>query len=102
MRNIVIVIIVVLIAWVAYTNYMPKEKPKNAVTDYAANLKSSEEKAEAAKTLANTVIIKNAISSFRNSQNRYPDSLQELVTKGFLDRIPSGDYKYDKNTGELK
>jgi hypothetical protein len=102
MRNIVIVIIVVLIAWVAYTNYMPKEKPKNVVTDYAANLKTSGDKALEAKGTVNLAMLRSAITQFHGSQGRYPDSLQELVAKGFLDRIPAGDYKYDRNTGELK
>lgn len=102
MRNIVIIIMIALISWFLYTKYAPKEKEKNAAVEYVNNLKTSQDKAVEAKDTVNLTMLRSAITQFRGSQGRYPDSLQELVEKGFLSRIPSGDFKYDKNTGEIR
>lgn len=102
MKNLVIIVLIIAAAGFVYINYVPKSKPDNAVTQYADNLKTSVDKAEDAKNAANLAVLKEAISQFKSSQNRNPDSLQELVQKGFLSSIPAGDYDYDKNTGEVK
>jgi type VI protein secretion system component VasK len=102
MRNLIIIAAVIIAAWFIYSNYMPKEKPNNVVTQYADNLKTSVDKAEDAKKTANLAIVRDAITQFKSSENRNPESLQELVQKGFLSSIPSGNYDYDKNTGEIK
>jgi hypothetical protein len=101
MRNLVIVIIAALIAWFTYTQLKVQKKPDNVVTKYAQGLKSSGEKAEEAKDTANLVIIRSAINQFRGAQGRYPDSMEELLSKGFIDRVPK-DVVYDKETGEIK
>jgi competence protein ComGC len=102
MRNLIIVLIVVLIAWFSFKSFMPQKKEQNAVTQYADNLKQDEEKAEAAKDTVNLTVVRSAINSFHGSQGRFPDDLQELVSKGYLDRVPAGNYSYDKETGEVK
>jgi len=102
MRNLVIAVIIALIAWLVYSQFKGLNKPENSpVVKYAAGLKSSEDKAADAKDTANLAIITSAITQFRGSQGRYPDSLQELVTKGYMDRVPDG-VLYDKETGEAK
>jgi hypothetical protein len=104
MRNLIIVIIIAIIAWFTYTWAKDQKKQNihdNAIVKYTDGLKSSEEKAEEAKDTANLAIVRSAISQFHGSQGRYPDSLEELVSKGFLDRLPKG-ITYDKETGEVK
>jgi hypothetical protein len=101
MKNIIIALIAVLIAWFAYTQIKDQKKPDNTATKYAEGLKSSEEKAKDAADTANLAIIRSAITQFRGSQGRYPDSLQELISKGYIDRVPDS-IIYDKETGEVK
>ncbi len=102
MKNILIAIIVLLLAWFAYTQMKGQKKPEsNAVTRYAEGLKSSEDKAKEAAGTANLAIVRAAIVQFKGSQGRYPDSLQELVSKGYVDRVPEV-VSYDKDTGEVK
>ena len=102
MKNFLIIAAVIIAAWFIYSNYMPKEKPNNAVTQYADNLKTSVDKTEDAKKTANLATLRDAISQFKSSENRNPESLQELVQKGFLSSIPSGNFDYDNKTGEVK
>jgi len=102
MRNLVIAIIIALIAWLAYSQFKGQNKPENSpIVKYAGGLKSSEDKAAEAKDTANLAIIRTAITQFHGSQGRYPDSLQELISKGYVDRVPQG-ISYDKETGEAK
>lgn len=101
MKNIIIVLVIALLAWATISFFKPEKKPDNAVVKYAEGLKSSEEKAKEAKDTANLAIIQSAISQFRGSQGRYPDSLQELADKGFIQNVPQG-ISYDKETGEAK
>jgi hypothetical protein len=101
MRNLIIAVIIALIAWLAYSQFKGQNKPENSpIVKYAEGLKSSEDKAAGAKDTANLAIIRSAISQFRGSQGRYPDSLQELVSKGYMDRVPDG-ISYDKESGEV-
>ena len=83
MKNFLIIAAVIIAAWFIYSNYMPKEKPNNAVTQYADNLKTSVDKTEDAKKTANLATLRDAISQFKSSENRNPESLQELVQKFF-------------------
>ena len=102
MKNLVIAVIIALIAWLAYSQFKGQNKPENSpVVKYAEGLKSSEDKAVEAKGTANLAIIRSAIAQFRGSQGRYPESLQELQEKGYLDRVPDG-ISYDKGTGEAE
>lgn len=101
MKNLVIVIIIALVGWFIYTQFKTEKKPDNTVTQYTENLKTSRDKADEAKDIANTAIVKSAIDQFRGTQGRYPDNLEELVTKGFISKVPQG-IQYDKATGEVK
>jgi hypothetical protein len=104
MKNLLIVIIIAIIAWFTYSWAKDQKKQNihdNAIVKYTDGLKSSEEKADEAKDTANLAIVRSAITQFRGSQGRYPDSLQELISKGYVDRVPQG-IIYDKETGEAK
>ncbi len=53
----------------------------------------------------NLMYLKNKINTYKRQNGRYPDSLQQLVNEGFIDRIPEPpagmQYQYDPSTGKL-
>ncbi len=103
MKNFIIILLLIAGIWFVYTKIMENQPKKevNAATNYADNLKKSEEKAEAAKNTANLTVIKQAITAFKGTEGRFPANLDELTTKNYIDRIPQGDYNYDPATGEV-
>jgi predicted negative regulator of RcsB-dependent stress response len=101
MKNLIIAVIVALLAWFAWSSLKEGKKSDNAIVKYGEGLKSSEEKAKEAAATADLAIIRSAIIQFKGSQGRYPDSLEELKTKGYIDRVPEG-VSYDGGTGEVK
>ena len=102
MKNIIIVIIIILAGWFAWTMMKPGQKPDNAVTRRAGALKESKEKAKTARDTANKTVVKSAISMFHIKEKRYPKSLNELVEKGYLPNVPKGVFEYDPETGKMK
>ena len=102
MKNLIIVILIGLAGWFVFVKFVKREKPDNAATQYANNLKTSINKAEAASIIAKKAGLKGAISRFRAKEGRFPDSLDELVEKRYLSRLPSGDFDYDSETGQVK
>ncbi len=102
MKKFVVILVLILAGWFVYTKFAPKEtKENNAVISYADNLKTSEEKASAAKNTADVAVLQNAVNSFKGAEGRYPATLQELVEKNYIGRVPSGDYKYDALSGSV-
>jgi predicted negative regulator of RcsB-dependent stress response len=102
MNKIIIVIVIAIGAWFAYEQFKAAEKkPDNAVTKYADTLKTDRDKAEEAKDTANLAVLRSAVIQFHGSQGRYPESLQELITKGYVDRVDQN-IQYNKETGEIK
>lgn len=77
------------------------KKEKEAPVRYTTELQKAKEKAEHSKNVADQAILKAAISSFYSREQRYPANLQELVSEGFLQSVPSG-WEYDPTTGEIK
>lgn len=51
---------------------------------------------------ANRVILETAIRNYQMSRGQNPPSLSSLVSEGFLDRIPPGDWRYDASAGRLE
>lgn len=53
-----------------------------------------------------TMYLKNKIISFQRTEGRYPNSLQELVDKGYIKEIPAPPegmtYYYDPKTGKIE
>ncbi|MCX7705988.1 MAG: hypothetical protein N2115_07020 [bacterium] len=49
--------------------------------------------------------LKNKINTYKRQNGKYPESLQELVNEGFIDKIPEPppglQYNYDPKTGKL-
>lgn len=53
----------------------------------------------------NLMYLKNKINTYKRQNGKYPDSLQQLVNEGFIDKIPEPpqgmQYEYDPATGKL-
>ncbi len=49
--------------------------------------------------------LSNKINTYKRQNGRYPESLQQLVNEGFIDKIPEPppgmQYNYDPSTGKL-
>lgn len=99
MKNIIIILVVVVAGWFIIKQFAPQGKPDDAITKYGNTMKQSEEKALDASAAANAAILQGAVNSFKGTHGRYPENLQELVEKGFMPRVPSGDFTYDAENG---
>jgi hypothetical protein len=77
--------------------------PLSAPVDYLGAVAKGQQ--TAIKTL-DTAQLKQAIQNFQITEERFPTSLQELVTKGYLREIPAAPYgmkiDYDAKTGVAK
>ena len=102
MKNVVIILVLVLAGWfvISRMNTQP-QKPDNTVTQYADNLATSEEKAEEAAATVNLTIARAALSRFKNSEGRIPNSMEEMVELNYLDRAPKY-VKYDPKSGSME
>ncbi len=101
MKNLIIILIIVVAGWFIIKQIAPKGKPDDAITKYGNTLKNDEDKAKAAAATADVAILQGAVTSYRASNGKFPDTLQELVDKGFLSHMPSGDFTYDAGTGAV-
>jgi predicted transcriptional regulator of viral defense system len=102
MKNIIIILILVAAGWFLISRFAPDTlKPSKTIINAGASLKNDEDRAKDAANIANKVTIQNAVNSFKMAENKYPSSLQDLVEKKYLDRIPSGEWKYNAETGEV-
>ena len=99
MKNLIIILIIAVAAWFIIKQAAPKGKPDDAITKYGNSLKRDEDKAKDAAITANTAVLQGSVNSFKASNGRFPDNLQELVDKGFIQNVPSGDFTYDAQTG---
>lgn len=102
MKNVLIVLIAVIALWfvISRMNKTP-QNTDNAATQYADNLKQSEERAVEAAATANLAIARAALSRFKNSEGRIPNSAEEMVELNYLDRIPQY-VRYDEKSGSFE
>ncbi len=79
------------------------ENPLNAPADYVGAALKAQQKA--VKTLG-AVSLDSAIKTFAEQENRYPKTLDELVTSGILPKLPAPPngmkFSYDAATGTVK
>jgi hypothetical protein len=77
--------------------------PLTAPVDYLGVVGKAQ---KSAVRVVDTAQIKQAIAFFHANEDRYPETLNELVTKRYLARLPTPPYgmKFDYNpkTGEFK
>ncbi len=81
----------------------PGENPLNAPADYAGAVLKGQ---QAAKKTIGAASLDQAIKNFYAEENRYPNSLDELVSKGTLPNLPTLPagmmFDYDPATGTVK
>jgi hypothetical protein len=77
--------------------------PITAPVDYLGAVGEAKRKAE--KTV-DVVTLQQAITLFEEQENRYPNNLDELKTKGFIREIPKAPYgskiEYNSASGTVK
>jgi hypothetical protein len=101
MRNFLIVLVIALIGWIIFAKFIKPVKVAVMPTPtvpYAGKVMI--DKANAAKTASNIEQVNTAVRSFYATEARNPSSLQELVEKQYMDRIPAG-VNYDPSTGRV-
>ncbi len=76
--------------------------PMNAVEKYGGVMSKTLKKSKAMDDL---LYIKNKINTFQIQEGRYPDSLNELVEKKYLDKLPEPpkgmSFHYEPSTGKV-
>ena len=87
----------------AGTNTTTESSPLTAPVDYLGALGKGKQMAE--KTV-DTASINSAIQMFKVEEDRYPETLEELVAKKYLPRLPDPPYgmkfTYDSKNGVIK
>lgn len=85
------------------TNAPVGENPLDAPADYLGAM--SKAKKSAVRTV-DIVSVRQAVQMFQVSEGRYPGTLQELVTEGYLPRLPDLPagmrYTYDVRSGQVE
>ena len=80
-----------------------KLTPLNAPARYGETMGKAMKKA---KIMDVVLPLKNSIDAFYIEEGRYPESLQELVNKGYIKEIPElpegMNYYYDPKTGKIE
>jgi len=80
-----------------------KLTPLNAPARYGETMGKAMKKA---KIMDVVLPLKNSIDAFYIEEGRYPESLQELVDKGYIKEIPKPpegmNYYYDPKTGKIE
>lgn len=87
----------------AATNSTPSSTPLSAPADYLGAMGKAQK--SAVKTV-DVASVNQAIQMFRVENDRFPNTLQELVDEKFLPRLPAPPsgmkYSYDSKTGAVK
>ena len=111
MKNIGIILIfssILFIITLSGCNKKKKEEenrltPLNAPAKYGETMGKAMKKA---KIMDIVLPLKNTIDTFYIEEGRYPESLQELVDKGYIKEIPKPpegmNYYYDSKTGKIE
>jgi len=73
---------------------------KDTLPAYTTGLQRSRLKAVTAVQASNVQALTDAVWKFKAMKERLPESLQELVDAGLIDRVPAG-YDYDPVTGSV-
>ncbi len=76
--------------------------PMNAVEKYGGVMSKTLKKS---KAMDDVLYMKNKINTFQIQEGRYPNSLNELVEKGYLDNLPEPPkgmaFHYEPSTGKV-
>lgn len=95
---IVLVIAVVIIYFAA--DYFKKQAPiSEKVTQ---TIKTPTDGASEIAKSANLKILNDAVRNYKYEKGKFPETLEELVSLEYVNKIPDGKWKYDPLTGEIK
>lgn len=102
MKKLLMLVVIVATTWGIYWFYKTSIKTQeNPVTKYTEGLQRAEQIAQRAESKASLATLKNAISQYHSTHEKYPASLQDLVSSGLLDKLPDGNFAYNPETGEI-
>lgn len=100
MKKLVIFFVVVLIGVYFATDYFKKQaRISEKVTQ---TIKTPTDRASEIAKSANLKILNDAIRNYKYEKGKFPETLDEMVSSGYIDKIPEGKWEYDISTGEVK
>src|SRR5258708_3569294 len=102
MKQLIMFGVILGLSWGMYFGYQKfNEVADNSATHYTGGLQQAEKKAQAAAGVASVATLKEAISNYHASKGKNPDTLDDLVKDGFLDKMPDGNFTYNAGSGEV-
>lgn len=98
--KLVFVAIIILTCIYFTTDYLKRQSkiPEKVVE----HIKTPIDRASEVTRIANLKILDDAIRQYRYEKGNYPDTINELLSSGYIDRIPVGEWDYNPVTGEIK
>lgn len=103
-----IILMLFILSCVSMTSCKKKEQsgenlnPLNAVEKYGGVMSKTLKKS---KAMDDVMYVKNKINTFHRQEGRYPTTLNELVEKNYLEKLPELPkdtvFNYDPATGSL-
>ncbi|MBI5573064.1 MAG: hypothetical protein HY919_00740 [Elusimicrobia bacterium] len=100
MKKLILILIVVLVGLYFATDYFKKQsKISQKITQ---TIKTPTDKASEIVRTENLRILENAVKRYKYEKGKFPETLDEMVSSGYIDRIPEGNWEYDITTGEVR
>ncbi len=100
MKKLILILIVVLVGVYFAADYFKKQvRISEKVTQ---TIKTPTDRASEIARSANLKILNDAIRNYKYEKGKFPETLDEMVYSGYIDRIPEGKWEYDPLTGEIK
>lgn len=104
-QHIVFIILFLCLAAMVSCNKKGKEEgltPFNAIEKYGGVMGTAMKKS---KAMDDVLYLKNKINTFQIQEGRYPYSLDELVEKKYIEKLPEPpkgmSFRYDPSTGSI-
>jgi hypothetical protein len=102
MKNFLFILFILLI-FVSCSKKKEELTPLNAPKKYGETMGRAMKKA---KAMDDILYLKNKINTFQIQEGRYPNSLDELVEKGYIEKLPQPPegmkFVYDPKTGSVE
>ncbi|MFA5779858.1 MAG: hypothetical protein WC947_06950 [Elusimicrobiota bacterium] len=99
-KKAVIVLIVAVVGIYFATDYFKKQaRLSEKVTQ---TIKTPTDRASEIARSANLKILNDAIRNYKYEKGKFPETLDKMVSSGYIDRIPEGKWEYDILTGEVR
>ena len=83
-----------------YLKSCVEPRPIEGLSDPLVKMEEARKVAERKAGTADLAVYQAAVDQFKASEDRLPESFQELKEKGYISDIP-GDLKYDAETGSV-